>query len=77
LEKINILSSVQNFFNRIIKPDNGCVCDEPCEWASKLFKWIDVPEFRVIEHYDDLKEKVQKRLKRHKEELRYFESVEE
>jgi hypothetical protein len=22
----NILSSVQNFFNKIIKPDNGCVC---------------------------------------------------
>jgi len=30
LEKINIFHSVQNFFTRIIKPDDGCICEEPC-----------------------------------------------
>ena len=48
---MKILNSVQNFFTRIIKPDNGCICDEPCEWAEKLFKWIDTPEFLVADHY--------------------------
>jgi hypothetical protein len=31
----------------------------------------------VVEHYEELKDKVQKRLKRDKEDLKYFESLED
>jgi hypothetical protein len=39
----NIISSVKTFINRIIRPNNGCNCEEPCIWALKMIKWVDVP----------------------------------
>jgi len=38
-----ILNTLQGFFNKIMKSNDGCNCGEPCPWANIFFKWVDVP----------------------------------
>lgn len=46
-----ILSSIQDFFNKLMRSNEGCSCGDPCPYAIKFFQWADVPYQVVKDHY--------------------------
>ena len=41
-----------------MRSDEGCQCEQPCQYAAQLFQWTDVPLEIATKHYESILEEL-------------------